>query len=116
MNYESEKKDKINDITHFFKKLLMDILQDFSLDICTTNKLFLTQLSLLQKIKSANTINTLANNTFKYQITSVYIIIPLAYPISYSYTTSTNIRYNNFKFKGLLINLDAVTWFTSGFS
>lgn len=66
VNYEGEKENDTNDIAHFFKKLLIDAFQDLSSDIDTINKLFLTQLSLFQNIKSANIVNTLADNAFKH--------------------------------------------------
>lgn len=112
MNYKDEKKDDINNIAHLFKELLINAHQDCFSNINTIKKLFLTQFDLLQNIKSTNTINTLANNTFKYQITSVNITILFVNLTAYSYTILINMPYNNFKFKELLINSNTTTQFT----
>lgn len=80
----------------------------------TTNKLFIPKYGFFQNIKSINTINTQADNAFKYQISSVDTIGLFVNSMSYSFTISTNLRYNNYKFKGLLIDLSAATRSTSG--
>lgn len=74
-------------------------------DANTINELFLTQLDFFQNTKLINTFNLIANNTFKYQI--IFIDIPIFFinPISYSFTTSINLQYNESKFKKLLIGL-----------
>lgn len=116
VNYESKKEDNTDNVAYFFKKLVIDILHDLFLDINTTNKLFLTQFGPLQNIKSANTVNTLGDNAYKRQITSTDITLIFINLTSSSFTTSTNMWYNNFKFKEWLINLDANTISKSGFS
>ena len=114
MNYEDEKEDDKDDVAHFFKELLIDAPQDLFLDIDTTNELFLTRLGPLQKIKSANTINTMADNAFKHQITSADTTVSLVNPTLYRFIISTNMQYNDSKFKALLIDLGAATQSTSG--
>lgn len=109
MNYEGKKEDDTNNIAHFFKELLIDTLQDILSDIDTTNELFITKFDLFQNIRSTNTINTLVNNTFKYQIKSAVITVPLVNLIPYCLTTLTNLCYKDCKFKELLINLGIVT-------
>lgn len=42
VNYKVKKKDDIDNITHFFKELLIDTFQDLFSDIDIINKLFLT--------------------------------------------------------------------------
>lgn len=116
INYDGEKKDDINDIAHFFKELLIDAPQGLSPDIDTTNKLFLTQFSFFQNMESVNTVNTLADNAFKHQITFADIIVSFINPTFYSFITLTSMRYNNFEFKGLLIDSGAATWSTGGLS
>lgn len=114
INYEGEEDDDTADVAHFFKELLIDAPQDLSLDTDTTNELFLTQLDPLQNIESTNTINLLADNAFKHQITSADTTIPLANPMPYNFTTSIDLRYNDSEFKGLLINSGAATRSTGG--
>ena len=58
----------MDNITHFFKDLLIDAFQEFLSNVDTTNKLFLIKLGPLQNVESSNTINTLADNAFKHQI------------------------------------------------
>lgn len=88
---------------------MIDTSQDFSIDTNITNKLFITQLGSLQNAKLTNTINLLANNTFKHQIIFIDATILFINPISYSFTILTDLRYNNLKFKKLLIDLDIAT-------
>lgn len=114
VDYEGKKEDDIDDVAHFFKKLLIDTSQDVSSNTDTTNKLFLTQLGPLQNTKLTNTINLLSDNVFKHQITSANITVLVVNLMSYSFTTLTNIQYNNSKFKELLIDLRAATWSIGG--
>ena len=114
VNYEGEEEDDTDDVAHFFKELLIDASQDLFLNINTTNELFLTRLGPLQNIESANTINTLAENAFKHQITSADTTVPFVNPTPYSFTTSTDMRYNDSKFKGLLIHSGVATRSTGG--
>ena len=81
----------MDDVAHFFKELLIDAPQDLSTNADMTNELFLTQLGPLQNIKSTNTINTLANNAFKHQITSADTNVFLINHTPYNFTISTNI-------------------------
>lgn len=67
MNYKNEKEDDIDNVAHFFKKLLIDAPQDLLSDAETRIELFIIKIGPLSNIKSANTINTLADNGFKYQ-------------------------------------------------
>lgn len=73
------------------------------------NELFITKLDLLKNIKLTTTINILADNTFRYHIISVDIIVFIVKLISFSFTTSTNFSYENCKFNWLIIDLDKVT-------
>lgn len=66
MNYEGKKEDNIDDVAQYFKKLLINIVQDLSIDADIMNKLFITKLGLLQNIELTNTINILADNAFKH--------------------------------------------------
>ena len=86
---------------------MIDALQNLFSDINTTNELFLTWLGSFQNIESANIINALADNAFKYQITSADTTILYVNPTPYSFTISINIQYNDSEFKGLLIDLVA---------
>ena len=62
-------------------------------------------------------VNTLANNAFKYQITlSDKTILPITVPTPYLFNLSTDLRYNDIEFKGLLINSRALTQLTKGIS
>ncbi len=114
VNFEVEEEDDTDDVAHFFKELLIDASQDLSPDIDTKNELFLTQLGPLQNIESANTVNILADNAFKNQITSTNTTVLLVNPIPYSFTTSIDLRYNDSEFKGLLIDSGAAIRFTGG--
>ncbi len=110
LKYKDENENNTDDVTYFFKELLIDIPQDLSTDADTTNKLFITKLSLFQNIKSTNTINILTDHTFKYQISSANTTILFLNPTSYSFTISTDMQYNNFEFKGLLIDSGTAIW------
>ena len=114
INHEDKEKDNIDNIAHFFKELLIDAPQDLFSDINITNKLFLTWLGSLQNIELANTVNTLADNVFKHQITSADTTVLLVNPTPYSFTILTNMRYNDSEFKGLLIDSGAATRSTGG--
>ena len=70
---------------------------------------FLTQIDLLQNVKSTNTITTVFDNVLKHQITSTNITVPLINITNYIFTILTNIQYNEFEFKRLLIDLGAAT-------
>ena len=74
------------------------------------HELFLTQIGLLQNIESINTINILANNAFKHQITFVDTTLALVNLILYSFIISIKLQYNNFMFKELLIYSDIDIW------
>lgn len=114
INYKGEEDDDTDDVAHFFKELLINAPHNLSLDIDTTNELFLTQLSPLQNTKLTNTINLLADNAFKHQITSADTTISFVNPMPYNFTTLINLRYNDSKFKGLLIDSGAATRSTGG--
>lgn len=95
IEYKGEEENNIDDIAHFFTELMIDVYPDLSSNTNTTNELFLTQLNPLQNAKSTNIINLLADNIFKHQITSVDMTVSLINLMPYSFTISTNMRYND---------------------
>lgn len=114
LNYKSEKENNIDNVANFFKELLIDALLDLFLDINITNKLFLTQFGPLENIKSANTVNNVADNAFKYQITFTNTIVLFVNLMPYSFIILTNMRYKNQSLKDCkltqvpLLNLQVV--------
>ena len=103
-----------NDVAYFFKELSIDASKDFLPNEDTIDELFFISIGALQNIESTNTINLLANNVFKYQITSADGIVALTAPVPYSFTISTNLQYDKSEFKGLLIDSGAATRSTGG--
>ena len=60
-------------------------------------------------------VNTLADNAFKHQITlSDKTVLPITIPTPYLFNSSTDLQYNDIKFKGLLIDSGASTRSTGG--
>ena len=114
-HYEGDDEDDdTDDVAYFFKKLSIDTSKDLSPDVDKTDELFLTSLGALQNIESTNTINLLADNAFKHQITFADGTVALIDPVPYSFTTSTDLRYDESEFKGLLIDSGTATRSTGG--
>lgn len=115
--YESNGKNNNTDnIIYSFKKLLINTSKNYSPNINTTNKLFLTLLDKLQNIESINTINLLPNNAFKYQMISRNSIVVFINLVFYNFIILPNLQYNKSEFKELLIDLNAAIRFISNIS
>lgn len=91
-------------MAYFFMKLLINISNNLLSNINTIGKLFFILLDLFQNIDFIDAINLLANNALKYQIIFINSIIFSINLRSYSFTILTNLQYDNFKFKRILIN------------
>ena len=78
------------------------------------NELFLTSIGRIKIPESEQTTNLLADNSFKYRITSTDKTITSIAPIPYTFSTSSNSRYDESEFKGLLIDSGAATRSTGG--
>ena len=69
----------------------------------------------LEDLEPIIIVNTLADNTFKYQITlSDKTVLPITVPAPYVFNSLTNSQYNNTQFKGLFINSSASTQLIGG--
>ena len=68
----------------------------------------------MQSSESVITINTLADNAFKHQITLSDETVSPIIPAPYVFNSSANSRYNDTELKGLLIDLSPSTQSTSG--
>lgn len=80
-------------------------------------KQFHTFFDELEDSKSLKVVNTLVDNTFKYQITlSDKTVPPITVPVPYTFNLSTDSRYNDTEFKGLLIDSGVSTQSTGGIS
>ena len=114
-HYEgNDEDDDTDDVAYFFKELSIDASKDLLPDVDITDELFLTSIGALQNIESTNTINLLANNAFKHQITSADGTVALTAPVPYSFTTLTDSQYDKSEFTGLLIDSGAATRSTGG--
>lgn len=61
--------------------------------------------------------NTLADNTFKYEITlNDEIVSPITAPVNYVFNLSTDSEYNDIEFKELFIDSGTSTRLTRGIS
>lgn len=113
-NDEDEEEDDTDHVAHIFKELLIDTPQDLLFKVDITIKSFITKLGLFQNIESTNTINTLVDDALKHLITYINTTVPHVNPMSYSFTTSNNLCYNNYEFKGLMIDSGKATRSTGG--
>lgn len=115
---EYEVVDNNEILTHYFGDLSINIHNDFMLEsksFYTKLEQFHTALVRLEGSKSKIVINTLADNTFKYQIILSDETLPLInVPAFYVFNLLTDSQYNNTQFKKLLIELGASSQLTSG--
>ena len=76
---------------------------------------FQTSFGQLKGSESITVVNTLADNAFKHRITlSDETVSPITVPAPYVFNSSTDSRYNDSEFKGLLIDSGASTRSTGG--
>ena len=69
----------------------------------------------LKNLESITIVNSLADNAFKHWITlNDKIVSPIIVPTSYIFNLSTDSWYNDTEFKGLRIDLGALTWLKGG--
>ena len=110
-NYEGDDEDE-DEIVHFFGDLSIEA-KDPSLDAEVATEMFHTSIGTLHAVESINAINMLTNKAFEHHITwSDNTIAPVSVP--YSFITSTDTRYDESEFKGLLIDSGAATRSTGG--
>lgn len=100
-------------MAYFFRDLSIDTSKDPPLDVEATTGLFNTSIGTLQNIESTNAINLLTDGAFKHRMTSLDDTTG-SVSMPYSFTTSTDSRYDESEFKGLLIDFGAATRSTGG--
>lgn len=71
------------------------------------SKQFYISNNQLQSSETVILINNLDNNTSNHQITLSEKIVLSIFPTFYVFNLSNDLQYNDIKFKGLLIDLDA---------
>ena len=114
---EYEGIDDDEDIAHYFEDLSIDADNDCTLgseSFHMESEQFYISIGQLNNSESKSIINTLADNTFKHRITlSDETVLPTTLT-PYVFNSSTDSRYNDTEFKGLLINSGASTRSTGG--
>ena len=116
---EYEGVDDDEGIAQYFGNLSIDTHDDYTTEstpesFYTESEQFHTSIGQLQGSESVTVVNTLADNAFKHRIT---LSDETASPISsapYVFNSSTDSRYNDTEFKGLLIDSGASTRSTGG--
>ena len=115
---EYEGVDDDEDIAHYFGDLSIDTQNDNTPEresFYIGSGQFYTSFGQLEGSESMTVVNTLADNAFKHRITlSDKTVLPITVPTPYLFNLSTDSRYNDIKFKGLLIDSRASTRSTRG--
>ena len=109
---EYEDIDNNENIAYYFGDLSIDIYNDYRLEpesFYTKLEQFYTFFNKLKGLESIRVVNILANNTFKYYITLSEKTISFITPAPYVFNSSTNLQYNDTKFKRLFIDLGTST-------
>ena len=98
-------------VAHYFGNLSIDTKNDIlePESFYTKSEQFHTSIGQLQSSESLTVVNILAENAFKHRITLTdEAVFPIT-PAPYVFNSFTDSRYNDTKFKGLLIDSGAST-------
>lgn len=119
IHYEGEDINSMDDVSQFFKELLIDIdttttdLDSTPIPELTTD-LFSIYFETFHDVDSMSTVNLLADKVFEHRMTSKDNIVKLVESEPYSFNTFTSSQYDNTEFKKLLIDSGAATCSTEG--